>query len=82
MDDPDQWTPRDLALGLLFLVVGVLALVFSILAMRDGLPLTLWGLGWVVGPVFLLIGGNGVQKATRAALRKRGEAREPDRNHR
>ncbi len=64
MDDPDEkWTPKDIWTGVLFFSAGVLVIVFAILARRNGIPWWLYGEGWFVGPIFILIGGNGIYRA-------------------
>ena len=54
------WTRKDVWNGVLFLAVGILITTYTVLAMRNDAPIVLWGLGWVVGPIFILLGGNGV----------------------
>jgi hypothetical protein len=53
-------------LGLLFLGMGVLVVAFAIAAMRNDMPIFLWGTGWLLGPVLLLLGGNAVWRSLRA----------------
>ena len=64
-DDP-RWTRRDARLGALFLVIGLLVIGFAYLAMQNDAPIMLWGGGWMLGPLLLLLGGNAVWRSLRA----------------
>jgi hypothetical protein len=46
------------------LIVG-----YAFLAMRNGAPFPLWGCGWLVGPLLVLLGGNAI---ARSLCRPRG----------
>jgi len=61
-----KWTRRDIWLGLLFLFAGILIVAYSLTAMLNGYPIAFWGLGWVLGPILILLGGNGVIRSMRA----------------
>jgi len=65
--EPNEWTPRDALLGSVFLVVGLLILACVVLAIWSGLPWYLLGFGWLVGPVFVLLGTNALYQSARSA---------------
>jgi hypothetical protein len=62
----ERWQPRDLWLGLLFFGFGCLIAVWVVLAARNGMPLALWGVGVLLAPVMLLVGGNALWKSLRS----------------
>jgi hypothetical protein len=75
---PNRWQPRDAFLGLLLFVFGALVTTYAYLAMRNEVPSWLWVLAWIVGPLLLLIGGNGIVRAL-AARRERSDQGPADR---
>ncbi len=64
--DDAAWTRHDVRLGLLFLVMGLLVTGYAFAAAQNGVPTILWSLGWVLGPLMLLLGGNAVWRSLRA----------------
>jgi len=44
--------------SLLILAFGVLVLGYAYSAMRNDVSILFWGMGWVLGPLFILIGGR------------------------
>lgn len=62
----DQWTGKDVLMGLLFLVTGAVITAYSYLAMSNDVDVSLWALGWVVGPMLILLGINGIVRSLRA----------------
>lgn len=62
----DRWTRKDVWLGVLFVVFGLLIVLYAVAAMRRDLPVTWWGMAWLVGPVLLFLGVNGVVRSLRA----------------
>jgi hypothetical protein len=62
----EQWTRRDVRLGVLFLTTGILVVAYAFSAMRNGAPALLWGSGWVLGPLMVLLGGNAIWRSLRA----------------
>ncbi|MBL8729903.1 MAG: hypothetical protein JNM25_15865 [Planctomycetes bacterium] len=65
-DADAAWTRHDVRLGLLFLVLGVLVTGYALAAARNDVPTVLWSMGWVLGPLLLLLGGNAVWRSLRA----------------
>lgn len=65
----EEWTRRDGWLGGLFVFAGVLITAFAVLTLDRGLPVVFWGAALLLGPVFVLIGGNAVVSAVRAGRR-------------
>jgi len=51
--------------GVLFLATGLLITGYAVLAAKNRVPMIFWGLGFVVGPIFLLIGGNSIYRGMR-----------------
>ncbi|MBX3464746.1 MAG: hypothetical protein KF830_16370 [Planctomycetes bacterium] len=70
--DDEPWTRQDGWIGALFLFTGFLVTAYACMAMRNGIPAMLWAMGWVVGPLLLLLGGHGVWRALGAGRRDRG----------
>ncbi|MEZ5967067.1 MAG: hypothetical protein R3F56_24735 [Planctomycetota bacterium] len=64
--DSETWSRRDLGLGALFAVTGLLVTAFACLALQRGAPPFLWVTGCLLGPLMLLLGGNAIQKSLRA----------------
>ena len=60
MEEQEHWTPKDIFPGIAFVVMGVLVILYVLLAMKNEVPFSLWGAGWLVGPLFLFIGGNSI----------------------
>jgi hypothetical protein len=67
----ERWERKDVWLGLLFLLAGGLIVLHAVLVMRNRAPVTLWGLGLLVGPFLLLLGGNAVIRSLLAGDRDR-----------
>lgn len=62
-----DWTPKDALLGSVFLAVGLLILTCVVLATWNGLAWALLGFGWLVGPVFVVLGANAIYRSARSA---------------
>ncbi|MEE2857760.1 MAG: hypothetical protein VX949_10245 [Planctomycetota bacterium] len=56
----ERWQRKDALTGLLLFSVGALVTVSAYLAMRSDMPDFLWGAGWILGPILVLIGGNAI----------------------
>jgi hypothetical protein len=69
MAPTDPWERKDAWLGALIFAGGALITVYAFLAMRNDLPSILWWLGWIVGPLLLLVGANAIVRALRASGR-------------
>ena len=65
-DSDDRWRPRDALLGLLFLVAGTLVTTLVVLAMRSELPFRYAAVGWILGPVLVLLGLNAILRSLRS----------------
>ena len=63
--EQSRWTPKDVWLGVPFIVAGALLLVFAAVSIGGA-----WGfLAWpavILGPVILLLGVNAVLRSLRA----------------
>lgn len=66
MSEEDRWTRKDALSGIAFFLIGVLVIAFSVLAMKNGYPIFIWGLGWLLGPLLLFLGGNAIVRGLRA----------------
>jgi len=66
MTPSDDWERRDLGLGALFLLLGVLVLAFGIGALRNALPLPSVGLALIAGPLLVVLGLNAIVRSIRA----------------
>ena len=71
MESSKRWTRNDVWLGLLFLAVGILIVVYAVLAMGNDVSFGYWGLGWVAGPLLIFLGGNGVFRSLRSGKDKK-----------
>lgn len=61
--DQNDWQPRDAWMGLLFLGVGSAFVSILVSLIQSGQPadwliIAIGGVGWLSGPLCLLIGGN------------------------
>lgn len=65
-NDAAGWTRRDARLGALFLLTGLLVTAYAFTAMQNGAPVMLWGTGWLLGPLMLLLGGNALWRSLRS----------------
>ena len=74
--DDDRWEPRDAGLSLLLLATGLLATGHALLAWREGLTWFVGLSGLAIGPILVLIGGNGVVQGLLALWRSRSSRRD------
>lgn len=51
--------------SVLILVFGVLITTFAVLATYNDAPLRYGGMAWIVGPLFLLVGGGALMRSRR-----------------
>ncbi len=65
-EQDERWAPRDVMMGLAFLVAGAMVVLYAYSAMRKGVPIYFWGIGWIMGPFLLIIGGNAMWKSVRS----------------
>lgn len=70
-EEQEHWTAKDLIPGAAFTALGLLVTLYAFLAMRNGVPVVLWALAWVVGPVLLLMGGHATYSGIRSFRRDR-----------
>lgn len=68
-DDEEDWSLKDLWLSLLFLLAGLLVVVFTLSAMNRDLPAGLWRSGGLIGPLLILLGGVGTYRSLRSRRR-------------
>ena len=66
MEADTEGRRKDVWTGALFLVMGALIVLYAFTAMRNGVPIVLWGPGWVLGPLFVMIGGKGLWSSQRS----------------
>ncbi len=59
----ERWQRKDVFTGLLLFSVGALVTAYAYLAMRNDMPGFLWGTAWILGPIFVLIGGNAILRS-------------------
>ena len=64
----EKWKIADIWLGLLFLATGLLIIAITHLAFGRGLAMFI-GFGWLVGPVFVLLGLNAAIRSLYSAFR-------------
>ncbi|MHC4992419.1 MAG: hypothetical protein ACYTGC_15715 [Planctomycetota bacterium] len=78
-EDPskNEWTLKDVWLGLLFLAAGILIVVYAIVVTRGPLPFLLRASAWIVGPLLMLLGLNAVVRSLGAGARKRSARDRP-----
>ena len=67
----EDWRPKDLWYGALFLFAGALVISYAWLAMQNGVSAMLWFQGWIVGPFLALFGIRVVLSSLRALWRRR-----------
>jgi len=67
MEEDQRWTWTDVLWGGVFLLVGVLVSTVSFLAMRNGMPVALFGMGLVFGPTLAVLGVNAIWRGARSA---------------
>jgi hypothetical protein len=72
MDHDEEWTKKDVWLGSSCLAVGLLIVAFGYVARRNDVPLLYWGVAWILGPLLILIGGNGIVRSLRGLRGLRG----------
>ncbi len=62
-ESDERWQRKDVFTGLLLFSVGAVVTVYAFLAMRSDMPDFLWWPGWILGPIFVLIGGNAILRS-------------------
>ena len=67
--DDSEWTLRDVGYGLMFLGIGGLLLAVAWITPKEAPFVGLLRAGWLLGPLFLLLGINATLRSLAAPFR-------------